>query len=434
MIATLEQPEILVLDPVREADRIDALRSLNLLDTPAEDRFDRITQLAARFFGVPIAYVALIDSDRQWFKSQHGICTTETDRYTSFCQYTIHRGEPFIIPDTQLHPLVQNHALVQGEPFLRFYAGIPLTGPRGQKIGTFCIVDLQPRPFTPDQVALLTTFASLVEREINLGHIIQSQHDLLDTRHQLVEAQEKLHREFTDAARYVRLMLPPPLAGEENIDWQFQPSTHLGGDGLGYRRINDDQIAMYVLDVTGHGLGSALLAVTALELLRNPAAQLDFAQPHVVIERLNRTFQMKDHDGKFFSVWYGVYSRSKRTLTYANAGHPPALVAREEGGSMRMTSTPPGGSVLGIFPEITIPETVLDFPAGSELYLFTDGLYELIDSQGGHGSYQEFLDHLEAENRLEKPLWATLLHWLNHAQDKGILDDDVTLMRFSTRA
>jgi len=433
MNATLEWPEALVLDPVLESERMDALRSLDLLDTPAEDRFDRITRLAAQFFQAPIAYVALIDSDRQWFKSSYGLCQTQTSRSISFCQYTIHRNEPFIIPDTHLHPMGRNHPLVIGEPYVRFYAGIPLAGPGGKKIGTFCLVDTQPRTFDEEDVTRLMAFAAIVEREVNLGQIIQTQNELLETRQQLVDTQEKLNREFADAAKYVRLMLPPPLHGEEIVDWEFHPSTHLGGDGLGYRRINDDLLAIYVLDVTGHGLGSALLAVTALELLRSRAAQMDFSKPAQVVDRLNRTFQMKDHAGKFFSVWYGVYSRSARQITYANAGHPPALLVTRNKDKTELIKTQPGGPVLGIMPEIDAPETTVDFTSASELYLFTDGLYELTDPKGGRGSYDEFLAYLETQVHQGKPTWDTMLQWLDRARDKQAIDDDVSLLRFAVK-
>jgi sigma-B regulation protein RsbU (phosphoserine phosphatase) len=425
----------LTIDPLRESERLEDLRSLKLLDTQPEYRFDRITRLAAEFFQIPTAYIAFIDSHRQWFKSRVGLCHTESARDMSFCQYTIHRNEPFVIPDTRLHPVGRNHPLVVGEPYVRFYAGVPLAGPRGQKIGTFCLVDTVPQEFDDEDVASLIAFAALVEREINLGEIIQIQHELLNTRQQLVETQEKLNREFSDAAKYVRLMLPPPLSGEEIIDWQFHPSTHLGGDGLGYRRINDDQLAFYVLDVTGHGLGSALLAVTALELLRNrnPASQLDFSSPAAVIDRLNRSFQMKDHAGKFFSVWYGVYSRSAHTITYVNAGHPPALLLTRQNGALHLSKTVSSASVLGIMPEIHAPETTIEFSPTSELYLFTDGLYELLDPKGGRGSYDEFLAYLEKEVYGGKPAWDAMLYWLEQARGRRMMDDDVSLLRFATK-
>jgi phosphoserine phosphatase RsbU/P len=426
----------LTIDPLRESERLEDLRSLNLLDTGAESRFDRITRLAADFFRVPTAYVAFIDRERQWFKSRVGLCATETPRNLSFCQYTIHRDEPLIIPDARIHPIGQNHPFVIGEPYVRFYAGVPLAGPRGRKIGTFCLVDIAPREFGDESVTALLAFAALVEREINLGEIIQTQNELLDTRQQLVDAKQKLDREFSDAAGYVRSMIPPPLAGEETIDWQFHPSIQLGGDGLGYRRIDEDRIAFYVLDVTGHGLGSALLAVTALELLRNrnPASQIDFSRPALVIERLNRSFQMKDHGGKFFSAWYGVYSRSARTITYANAGHPPAILLTRKGAALELGRTAPGASVLGIMPDINVPEITIEFAPTSELYLFTDGLYELLDPQGGRGSYDEFLTYLESQVKEGKAAWDAILYWLDHARNRHMIDDDVTLLRFATKA
>jgi sigma-B regulation protein RsbU (phosphoserine phosphatase) len=427
-----EFPAQLVLDPARELERVQELRSLDLLDTPTEDRFDRITQLAADFFQVPIAYVAFIDNERQWFKSRVGLCPSETTRKDSFCQYTILRDGPLVMPDAREHPISRHHPMVVGEPFVRFYAGVPLTGPRGLKIGTFCLVDLKPREFGSDRVQQLSTFAAIVEREMNMGQIIQMQNELLSTRAKLVETQTALNREFTDAAKYVRRMLPPPLTGAEKLDWHFNPSTHLGGDGLGYRPIDDDRLAIYILDVTGHGLGSALLAVTALEFLRSrQVRETDFASPSQVIGRLNRAFQMKEHAGKFFSVWYGVYSRSARTITYGNAGHPPALFFDGSSASPQLMCTPPGGPVLGVLPEVQIPEITIPFPAGSELILFTDGLYELLDPKGGHGSYDEFFNHLQTDIGKGHSPWEAILDWSESARENNVVDDDVSLMRFT---
>jgi len=435
MALTWELPEAIDLDPVQEAERIESLRSLELLENVAEDRFDRVTQLAAHFFNVPMAYVAFIDSDRQWFKSKFGFTPEMTQRNLTLCQYTIHLNEPLVILDATLDPVAKTHPMVVGEPHLRFYAGVPLNGPRGQKIGTFCLLDLQPHPFGPEKVEQLKAFATIVEREVNLAEIIQTQNELLSTRQQLLEARDRIRHEFDDAAKYVRLMLPPPLAGRESIDWHFEPSAQLGGDGLGYRRINDDQVAFYVLDVTGHGLGSALLAVTALELLRAPVVRgLDFSRPAYVMERLNTTFQMKEHAGKFFSVWYGVYTHSTRQITYANAGHPPALLLTQKNGAPVLAKTAPGGPTLGVIREIKIPETTIDFPPGSELNLFTDGLYEVrMDAGKEHGSYNEFLAHLEKQVRSGKPLYDSMLQWLDRARQSRTIDDDVTLLRFMTR-
>ncbi len=120
-------------------------------------------------------------------------------------------------------------------------------------------------------------------------------------------------------------------------------------------------------------------------------------------------------------------------MTYANAGHPPALLRIGGTDAIALSKTAPGGSVLGIFPEIEAPEITIDFPSSSELYLFTDGLYELMDAKGGRGSYDEFLAYLEAQTLRGKPTWEAMIHWLDRARDKRAIDDDVTLLRFATR-
>lgn len=429
-----DMPETMTLDPVLEEERLASLHSLDLLENVKEDRFDRVTKLAADFFKVPISYIAFIDSERQWFKSSIGLCSAGTSRGESFCQYTIHRGEPLVIPDTHVNPLAQAHPLVKGDPYLRFYAGVPLEGPRGQKIGTFCLADTRPREFGDEDLTQLLVFASIVQREIGLSEIIATQNELLNTRQKLVEAEEKLRHEFDDAAKYVRLMLPPPLDGRETIDWHFQPSTHLGGDGLGYRRIDEDRIAFYALDVTGHGLGSALMAVTALDVLRANISTLDFGRPAHVIERVNRLLQMKEHAGKFFSVWYGVYSHSARTVTYTNAGHPPPLLlTHKKDGASVLTKTDSVGGVLGVFPEIEVKECTVEFPAGSEILLFTDGIYETRGVGKEHGSYEEFLAYLRGQLAAGHAPYESMLAWLKNARARQVIDDDVTLLRFAVK-
>jgi sigma-B regulation protein RsbU (phosphoserine phosphatase) len=432
MVSTLELPPLLTVDPAREEQRLTSLRSLSLQEDLPEERFDQVTKLAAQVFGVPIAFVAFIESKRQWFKSSIGLCLKGKVEGESFCHYTIQRDEPLVIADTHAHPKARLHPLVQGEPHVRFYAGVPLEGPGGHKIGTFCLLDTQPREFTPEDLERLIHFAAIVQREIGLSEIIEAQRELLSTRQKLLEAEAKLRHELDDAAKYVRLMLPPPLHGRETIAYEFQPSTHLGGDGLGYRRIDEDRIAFYVLDVTGHGLGSALLAVTALDILRANIRDLDFGRPSQVVERLNRALQMKNHGGKFFSVWYGVYSHSARTVTYTNAGHPPALLLRRGEGGPALRKTDSVAGVLGVFPEIEGRETTLEFPRGSELLLFTDGIYETRGVGKEHGSYDEFWRHLNARMSEGVAPYEAMRQWLEAAQGRHVIDDDVTLLRFAT--
>ena len=131
--------------PKDEAQRLAELRSLGLLDSAPEDRFDRITRLAQRLFGVSAAMVTLVDEDRQWFKSRLGIDSAETPRDVSFCAHAILGPEIMTVPDATKDHRFSDNPFVTGNPGIRFYAGCPIVGPGGATLGTFCIVDQQPR-------------------------------------------------------------------------------------------------------------------------------------------------------------------------------------------------------------------------------------------------------------------------------------------------
>ncbi len=152
--------------PANEAERIDSLRSLNILDTTPEERFDRLTRIAKRLFGVPIALVSLVDTDRQWFKSRVGLESSETPRDISFCGHAILGADIFLVTDTLRDPRFFDNPLVTGAPGIRFYAGCPLRGPNGCKIGTLCIIDTRPRDFDDDERSLLLDLAAIAQQEI----------------------------------------------------------------------------------------------------------------------------------------------------------------------------------------------------------------------------------------------------------------------------
>lgn len=153
--------------PHDEQARLDTLRSLSILDTPPEERFDRLTRMAKRLFGVPIALVSLVDESRQWFKSCFGLSASETSRDISFCGHAILGNDLFIIPDTIVDERFADNPLVLNDPHIRFYAGCPLRAPNGSKLGTLCIIDRQPRNFGKDDFEALKDLASMVERELS---------------------------------------------------------------------------------------------------------------------------------------------------------------------------------------------------------------------------------------------------------------------------
>lgn len=152
--------------PHNEAQRLRALRELLILDTPPEERFDRIAAFAAREFDVPMALVSLVDRDRQWFKSNFGLEDRETPRDTSFCGHAISERDALVVPDALEDPRFRDNPMVVGKPHIRFYAGCVLRLPYGQVVGTLCVLDRRPRSFDRLDVAILGGLRDVVVEEL----------------------------------------------------------------------------------------------------------------------------------------------------------------------------------------------------------------------------------------------------------------------------
>ncbi len=151
--------------PANEQTRLKTLSELAILDTPSEERFDRITRLAASLFATQTALISLVDRDRQWFKSAHGLSATETSRETSFCAHAVATGAPLVVRDTFLDPRFADNPLVTGAPHIRFYAGVPLfVG--SACVGTVCILDNKPREFPDQSMQVLKDLAAMAEAEV----------------------------------------------------------------------------------------------------------------------------------------------------------------------------------------------------------------------------------------------------------------------------
>ena len=166
-----------MLEPSRPMDedaRLATLKRLNILDTPFEERFDRLTRIAQRVYDVPIALVSLVDSNRQWFKSRQGLDVTETPRSISFCGHALHSDEAFVIPDSTLDARFADNPLVTGAPCIRFYAGQPLRANNGSRLGTLCLIDTKPRQLSEADLDLLRDLAVLVEIELNLRDTLET--------------------------------------------------------------------------------------------------------------------------------------------------------------------------------------------------------------------------------------------------------------------
>jgi len=152
--------------PSNETRRLETLRGLKLLDTPPEERFDRVTRLAKQIFSTPIALVSLVDADRQWFKSAQGLDAPETPRNVSFCGHAILDDKIMVVNDAAKDQRFCDNPLVCNDPNIRFYAGYPLSAPDGSRVGTLCVIDRVPREISREQAQLLRELGRMVEEEL----------------------------------------------------------------------------------------------------------------------------------------------------------------------------------------------------------------------------------------------------------------------------
>lgn len=408
--------------PSNEKDRLASLRSLGLLDTPPEERFDALTKLATTIFQLPISYISLVDETRQYLKSRVGLDFCESDRATSFCGHAILEVEPLIIPDTWKDERFADNPQVTGEPFTRFYAGLPLRGPGGFTIGTFCLMDTKPRELDARELQTLKQLGVLAERELHLGDVIRLQEDLLKTKDALLESQRQVNQQLDEALAYVTSLLPRDMEAPVKTSWEFLPSSTLGGDSFGYHWLDSDHFAIYLLDVCGHGVGSALLSVSAMNVLRTQGLPgTNFLEPAEVLAALNRMFPMEANGGMYFTTWYGVLQVSSGRLRFCAAGHPPAVIIRADG-SLQTLGSP--GLPTGCFDEAEYEVGETLFETGSHLYVFSDGIYEVRLPDDTMGTYDQFVQTLR-----DIPTASAVIEKVRSYQKGEAFDDDVSVIK-----
>jgi len=154
--------------PENEQNRLAAVRRYDVLDTPPDGSFDRITALAARLFDVPISIVSIVDTDRIWFKSRYGIDTQEIGRDRGLCASAVCQQDAWVVTDARVDPRTIDNPLVAGELGLRFYLGVPLTTSDGFNLGTLNVIDVEPREVSDEEVETLEDLAAIVVRELEL--------------------------------------------------------------------------------------------------------------------------------------------------------------------------------------------------------------------------------------------------------------------------
>lgn len=253
-----------------------------------------------------------------------------------------------------------------------------------------------------------------------LSHDLQAQKLLLET-------------ELAEAADYVGSILPEPLFHRDvEIYGHFIPSRQLGGDGFDYFFLDGDRLVFYLLDVSGHGLGAALPAISIVNLLRTQGLSgVDYSRPEAILTELNNSFPMTFRNDKYFTIWYGVFDFKRRILTYASAGHPPAILLCADDCQWQEIELKTRGFPVGMFAEAEYTSQSCSIVPSSSLYLFSDGLYEIVQAGGtilGLPSLIERLKHYRSQNRSDLLSFVQKLKMLNASEQ---LDDDLSILEIN---
>ncbi|MGX1932891.1 PP2C family protein-serine/threonine phosphatase [Microbacterium resistens] len=368
-----------------ERRRQRALEELKVLDTPRDERVDRVARLAQQMFGVPMVSVSLLDRDRQWRKSEIGLGGSEAPRQDSFCDYTVRQDDTVVVEDATATELFSANPFVVGDPHLRFYAGHPLHAPGGEPIGTLCVLDTVPHTFTDAHRDLLRDLAFWVQSE--LAHDAELDH----------------------AAVIQRALGPqilPVLAGY-TVAGGAVARAKLAGDFFDLS-LHAGALRITVADAMGKGLGPALLAASVRASLRTaPGRRLVDAIAEIdalLEEHLSET-------SAFVTAVHAELHPETGELEIVDAGHGLAFIHHPDGSweHLRSFGLPLGmGSGLATVEARTARRTRL--APGDSFVCCSDGLLDVLDqedrfghvsrtltSQGPEGAVREALRLAETE-------------------------------------
>ncbi|MHA7179844.1 PP2C family protein-serine/threonine phosphatase [Arthrobacter sp. MDB2-24] len=365
-----------------------------LLDTPAEEGFDRITRLAQQLFGVSGAAVSLIAEDRQFLKSVVGDLEVSSPREASFCTHTILTPDTLVIEDATRDGRFRDNPAVLGGPGIRFYAGQPLQGPGGHNIGSLCIVDQEPHAFDATQQQVLKDLAAIVQREITV------------------------RADLKGGAKIQRAHLPeqvPSLPGY-TISAASRPAGELSGDFYDWEIINGT-FRFTLADVMGKGTGPAILAATIRAGLRAAAGRDPAGALTVMSEEMLTNLARTD---SFATAFHGDLDPATGTIGYSDAGHGLAHHIPSSGSAPGTARRLPTSSApLGIMPGMRWDTHTLTLGPGDALIVPSDGVLDLLGED-----LEELAGELEAlAASTDLPADLDRL-----ASRKGPATDDVTVL------
>ena len=264
------------------------------------------------------------------------------------------------------------------------------------------------------------------------GRIAQREQQNRVLARRLQAQTDRLMSEINSAARYVASILPGDLDGRVPVTARYLPSRELAGDCFDYSWIDDDHLIFYVIDVSGHGIEPSMVSISVHNLLRSKSLAADnLLEPDRVLTELNKLFDMDLHGENYFTMWFGVYQASTRTLRYASAGHPPALAFTVAPDDVQRTLLSTNAQPVGMFEDTRFPCATYLVPPGCQILLYSDGAFELPLAGGRHWPLTDFIDL--CTEVAATPEWSLddLLARLRGLTVGGIFDDDCSLVRLT---
>lgn len=359
---------------VTEFERLTALREMQLLDTPREDRFDRVVRLAQQFFKVPTVAVNLVDDDRQWTMAEVGLDTYELPRDVSFCSRVIEQDETMMVADARDDPRFRDNPLVTAPHGIRFYAGQPLHAPNGQRVGSLCLVDSEPRTLSDGELEVLRDLGEWVEKEMATDQDLD----------RAAEVQRQLNpRTGVQVPGYQvsGLCVPARAAGGDFYDWF----------------IVDGRLQVTLADVMGKGVGAALIAASVRAVLRG-ASRFNELDEAVTRAAISLEEDLEDTES-FVTAFAARIDVRSGVMDYVDAGHGLAVVFENGGGFRRLLT---GGLPMGTMPGDTwrSERTVLE--PGETLFMVSDGMLDYFPDPW------EAVDTAQLANATTEDAWAFL--------------------------
>lgn len=358
-----------------EKSRQSALDALRVLDTPPDERVDRITRLAQQIFGVPMVSVNLLDRDRQWRKSEIGLGVREVPRTDAFCDATIAQTGTFVIEDAAQDAKWASNPFVLGDPHLRFYAGHPLQAPGGEHIGTLCMLDTKP------------------------GSLDESQRDLLKDLALWVQTELAQQQELDHAAVVQRALAPrdlPQPAGF-TVTAGSAPAGAVSGDFHDVRLLGD-QLRITLADVMGKGVGAGIIASAVRASMRT-------APERSLLRTVREIDSILEHDVGDLHMFVTLFCADLDTRTgqvsYVDGGHSLTFILRTDGTWDHLNST---GLPLAMGLNESHGLGTVQLNPGDALMSCSDGLLDLLDLEDPWGQVEQTLAEFGIEGAVEEAL------------------------------